>query len=491
MWLRLLICVAMITGTAFADGTLVERAAAVRMFVKPDGSAPQTRGLFAEYLKALNEYQFDAFSAGLAGASTCSMRRCRGLRSLLRWYLLTEDLGSLKAWGDTASQREIPQAELALALLDFARADSLFRAARETADPMIQRRAKIGLTKVLHKQQKYTEAAQLLESAWTQDQLSDDVIFQMALTKIELGEISEATDLLKEALRWNPLHDMAHYFLGNGYSRKNYSELEGASPYLKCDGSGQCARDCVVDGSREWMRGEFESATTHFSEALKLVPDYGRAHNGIAKCLEQLRLRENVYRASDAKAFDAKPTPQVPQIEQYILNWESLSETHKKQVAISVEPWKAYVPVLVATGSHHYIKPLHEKLSEVPGLETIADQRISYDSRLWDDVRGCGGYTTVTGVEDVQRSIYNKYNTVLHELTHQVHGVFPPEDQQKINDLYREASARDAQGEEIFVSRYQGSSVWEYFAEGMNSYFFAAAERVRHAGDYQGTVVRP
>ncbi|MBL0062607.1 MAG: hypothetical protein IPP40_14260 [bacterium] len=255
------------------------------------------------------------------------------------------------------------------------------------------------------------------------------------------------------------------------YARKNYTELESTSPYLKCDGSNKCARDYVVDGSKEWMRGEFEAAMGHFFAALDLVPDYGRAHNGVAKCLEQMRLRENVYRAADQAAFDAKPYPQIPMIEQYILNWESLSERHKKQVAISVEPWKDYIPVLVASGSHHYIKPLHEKLSEVPGLETIADQRISYDSRLWDDVRGCGGYTTVTGVEDVERSIYNKYNTVLHELTHQVHGVFPPEDQQKIEDLYREASAKDAAGEEVFASRYQGSSVWEYFAEGMNSYF--------------------
>ena len=137
----------------------------------------------------------------------------------------------------------------------------------------------------------------------------------------------------------------------------------------------------------------------------------------------------------------------------------------------SIEPWKAYVPVLVATGSYHYIKPLYEKLSECPNLSTMVDQRIGYDSRLWDDVRGAGGYTTVTGIEDVERSIYNRYNTVLHELTHQVHGLFPPEDAQRIEETYRSASARDAQGEKVFVSRYQGSSVWEYFAEGVNSYF--------------------
>jgi hypothetical protein len=34
-------------------------------------------------------------------------------------------------------------------------------------------------------------------------------------------------------------------------------------------------------------------------------------------------------------------------------------------------------------------------LSETPGLATLRDTRINYDSRLWDDVRGAGGYNTV------------------------------------------------------------------------------------------------
>lgn len=321
--------------------------------------------------------------------------------AIVSWYLLTENLAALETWSEKiANPRELAQAELAFAILNVPRADSLFRVGLENPDPIFQRQAKIGLSKVLQKQQKYAEAVELLTSAFTPEQISPEVIFQTAICKIELGEISEAIDLLEETLRWNGYHEFAHYYLGNGYARKNYSELETRDE-LKCDGGKPCARDFVVDGSGEWMRGEFDAALEHFMHALEMVPDYGRAHNGVAKCIEQMRLRESIYRAQDQAAYDAKPTPVVPQIEKYILNWESLSERHRKQVAISVEPWKAYVPVLVASGSHHYIKPLHEKLSEVPGLETIADQRISYDSRLWDDVRGCGGYTTVTGIEDV------------------------------------------------------------------------------------------
>lgn len=461
---RLLVLIAVLPSLVMAEESLVERAVKLR----PMGAERQAKN---PALTALELYQFPTFRDLLPQLEQ-DVHSKSNFEALLKWYLISEDLGALEQWAPKSAYPELAKGELAFSVLNFPEAEAHFKAGLESRDATAQRLGKIGLAKALHKQQKYQEALDVLSSAWNSEQLSDEVLFQAALCKVYLGETSEAIDLAEECLRWNPSHEMGHYYLGNGYARKNYTELEAANASLRCDSTGVvCVRDLVIRGAAEWGQGKYESALEYFSAALEHVPDYGRAQNGVAKCLEQIRLRENVYRQADLAAFDAKSIPKVPLIEQYILNWDSLSDRHKKQVAISVEPWKDYVPVLVACGSHHYIKPLHEKLSEVPGLETMADQRIIYDSRLWDDVRGCGGYTTVTGIEDVERSIYNKYNTVLHELTHQVHGIFPPEDQLKIEDLYREASEKDAAGEEIFVSRYQGSSVWEYFAEGMNSYY--------------------
>ena len=161
--------------------------------------------------------------------------------------------------------------------------------------------------------------------------------------------------------------------------------------------------------------------------------------------------------------------PDVPGIESFVENWNALSPRHQKRVALSIAPWKRYIPVLIESGATYYIKPLYELLSETPGQETLRDQRISYDSRLWDDVRGCGGYHTVTGVEDVERTIHDRYNTVLHELTHQVHGVLPAERKRQIQELYRETKERDEKTGDAFLSRYASGSVWEYFAEGANS----------------------
>jgi tetratricopeptide (TPR) repeat protein len=214
-----------------------------------------------------------------------------------------------------------------------------------------------------------------------------------------------------------------------------------------------------------------DEAADYFRTALERCPDYGRAHNGLARALEGKRLRINVHRADDSLRFATKEMPRIEKIDEYVINWKSLSPRHQKQVALAIEPWKLYIPLLTETGHRHYVKPLHERLSQAPGMETIKDQRISYDSRLWDDVRGCGGYTTITGIEDVERCIYSSYNTVLHELTHQVHGVFPPEDAQRLSDRYQDARNLEAAGTKVFMSQYQAASVWEYFAEGANGYY--------------------
>ncbi|MBI3714589.1 MAG: tetratricopeptide repeat protein [Betaproteobacteria bacterium] len=204
------------------------------------------------------------------------------------------------------------------------------------------------------------------------------------------------------------------------------------------------------------------------TEALARCPDYGRANHALAKGLELQRYAIDVHRADYERRFAAMPMPVVPGIEQYVVNWQSLSPRHRKRVALSVAPWKAFVPVLVAGGSTFFIKPIYLKLSESPGLEVLKDQRINTDSRLWDDVRGAGGFATVTGIEDVERTISDKYNTVLHEMTHQVHGVLTADQAREIQDLYRRAKEREVVTHNAFLSRYASGTVWEYFAEGAN-----------------------
>jgi len=83
---------------------------------------------------------------------------------------------------------------------------------------------------------------------------------------------------------------------------------------------------------------------------------------------------------------------------------------------------------------------LDEVLARAPYVRYVYVRRAD---NVLDDVRGCGGYHTVTGIEDVERTIFDRYNTVLHELTHQVHGVMPADDAREIQEHYRRAKERD------------------------------------------------
>jgi len=211
------------------------------------------------------------------------------------------------------------------------------------------------------------------------------------------------------------------------------------------------------------------AARLFFRAALQRCPPYGRAHNGLAKTLEAERLALKRHRADDEARFAATPTPALPDLDRFVLNGPALSPRHGKRVTLSIAPWQRFLPVLIDSGATCYIKSLHQRLSETPGQELLRDRRISYDSRLWDDVRGCGGYHTVTGIEDVERTIVGGYDTVLHELTHQVHALLPAARQRQIEGLYRRTLARQAAGEEAFISRYAGTNVQEYLAEGVHA----------------------
>ncbi len=357
---------------------------------------------------------------------------------------------------------------LALDRRDFERARQCFeRALRKATSPAEQAQALRGLGQRHYQLREFDASLQLLERSLAAERTADGLA-ALADTLIRLGRTEDAIAAAEAAVALNPHHEGAHYLLGNGYARENYTQLAArlgdAFPPLLAE---------VRRASDAFERGDFDQALSLSLAVLQRCPPLGRAHAIAARALESQRLAIDVHRAAYERRFAATPMPVVPGIERYVLNWQELSPRHQKRVALSVAPWKAFIPVLLEGGATHFIKPMWMRLSETPQAHALKDARIDYDSRLWDDVRGMGGHFTVTGIEDVERSIFDRYNTVLHELTHQVHGVLTAAQSREIQALYQQAKARDAASADKaragFLSRYAGGSVWEYFAEGANA----------------------
>lgn len=357
---------------------------------------------------------------------------------------------------------------LALDRRDFARAQACFeRALQKAQQPADQAQALRGLGQRHYQLREFDASLRALEQGLAAQRTADGLA-ALADTLIRLGRTEDAIAAAEAAVALNPHHEAAHYLLGNGYVRENYTQLAarlgaGFAPLLAD----------VRRASDAFEQGRFDAALAISLAVLQRCPQLGRAHAIAAKALESQRFAIDVHRADYERRFKATPMPVVPGIERYVLNWQDLSPRHRKRVALSVAPWKAFIPVLVEGGATHFIKPMWMRLSETPQAHALKDARIDYDSRLWDDVRGMGGYFTVTGIEDVERDIFGKYNTVLHELTHQVHGVLTADQAREIQALYQQAKARDAASADKtqagFLSRYAGGSVWEYFAEGANA----------------------
>jgi len=497
-----------------ATGQLDEAARAANALPAGDPANDVARGRVA-----LARFDFAPLAALVpASPATGESDALRSLR--YAWLAARDDAAAIDSFarahlareGDAQSAPELlALGRVALDQLDYARAESSYTRALAVlaaapappawGDAAAARRAaaRIGLATVHQKRREWDASLVTLRSALA-DHAGADALMALTETLIRLGRTDEAISAAEWAVRLSPDHESAHYLLGNGYARRNYTQLVAAYPAAFADAAGRralAAADALLGAGRRdearvayarviaahpgWADARVRLASLDFEDArydaareqcdaaLRACPEYGRAHAVLAKALESQRFAVDVHRAGYEDRFAAEPMPVVPGIERFVTNWHALSPRHQKRVALSVAPWLAFVPVLVQGGATYYIKPLWMLLSECPDLETLRDQRIDYDSRLWDDVRGCGGYHTVTGIEDVERTIFDRYNTVLHELSHQVHAVLPVDDSRTIQEHYRLAKERDDQTREGFLSRYAGGSVYEYFAEGANA----------------------
>jgi hypothetical protein len=85
---------------------------------------------------------------------------------------------------------------------------------------------------------------------------------------------------------------------------------------------------------------------------------------------------------------------------------------------------------------------------------------------VWDDVRGIGGLQAATGIEALDEAAQAGFDTLAHELAHQVHYyAFGPRERARIRALYTAARAHGR-----CLDYYAASNEAEYFAQGVEAF---------------------
>ncbi|MBN2430650.1 MAG: tetratricopeptide repeat protein [Acidobacteria bacterium] len=296
------------------------------------------------------------------------------------------------------------------------------------------------------------------------------------------------------ALRLNPYCRDAHYFIGTGWTPYDYKD----QPLPEDDTVGELLRSLLAEGETALQGRDFVTAEAAFIQALVLMPDhlsammgqatvlyqqqryrdalrlffrmltlnphYGLAHYGVAQCLLRIRDRHNTHLAEMEQEFVALDAPEPPYLRDVFINYDGLDADLQKIIRISVQHLKSFFPALQIAGATFYLKPFHHWLWQAPHNGGLRGQR-TFDLRLWDDVKGNGGFHATSGADWERDVKYRRFNVLAHEFAHQVHPFLPRAQRQEMRRLFLKAKR-----ERRTMDFYADFNEWEYFAVGYEAY---------------------
>ncbi len=322
------------------------------------------------------------------------------------------------------------------------------------------------------------------------------------LSRLE-GKIQEGYQEVTTALRLDPFLRSAYSFLGNGGTPFDYveQEIEADDPTVAK------IVTFLEEGDMHLLKGEYLEAEEAFQEALHLHPenitalmgmgtvnyhlanydeamswfrnvldinfDYGLAHYGMSQSLLRMRDGYNIRLAEMEAKFALMDAPEHPYLRDVFINYDELDPELKKIVRLSVAPLSNFLKPLSIAGATFYLLPFHKFLWESPHHAHMKGRR-TFDLRLWDDIKGLGGFHAIAGADWQRDFKYFRTNVLLHEFTHQVHMILTREQNEEIRRLFHQAKI-----ERRTLGYYADYNEFEYFAVGVPAY---AAEETLGVG---------
>ena len=318
------------------------------------------------------------------------------------------------------------------------------------------------------------------------------------------GNMKGAEEQARIALKIDPYCLGAHSYLGNGGRSEQYPEkkkaeeddidkwlaeadkllvkreFDRAEPLfgkvLRRDSSSMEA--IIGMGTICYYREDYDEALRWFFRGLETSPGYGMAHYGIQQSLSRKVDRINVHLPSILKRFDEAEVPAPEFLEDVFVNYNELAPDMQKIIRMMVAPLSNYLKPLKMAGATFYFLPFHHFLWQAPGLESVKGTR-TFDLRLWDDVKGQGGFHAVSGTEWERGVKAGRFNVALHEFAHQVHSFLSGEEKREVKRLFIAAKK-----EGRTLDYYADMNEFEYLAQGIEAY--ASPEKLPDQKDTMG-----
>lgn len=215
--------------------------------------------------------------------------------------------------------------------------------------------------------------------------------------------------------------------------------------------------------------GKHDRAIELLLEVLQDEPGNPIAHRLLGEAL--YNDRATMAMASTDAAFaalrDAMPVPYVRglPVAAFVVGYDELSPSRRRVVDRTAALFARHLGKLVAIGSRHQLLLELERTTDAKSRQSLRGQR-TFDGRVWDDVRGIGGLQAATGIESLDEAAQFGFDTIAHEVAHQVHFyAFTPLQRAKIKRLYKTALR-----ENRCLDFYAASNEAEYFGQGVEAF---------------------
>ena len=272
-----------------------------------------------------------------------------------------------------------------------------------------------------------------------------------ALFRVQRTE--DAGLVYKAVIERDPLHAEAHLRLGSGLM----------NPRTVVIGLEIHAAVAAM------QRGELARAIAALSTCLAVDSDNPVVHRLLGEALLQQRTLASMAMRDEAfarlrTALAAPDVGSLP-IADFMPAYDQLTGARRAVVERAMALFGSRLKRMIVIGGKHDLLLEVDRTTDSESRSMLRGRR-TFDGRVWDDVRGIGGLSAATGIEALDEAAQHGFDTLVHELAHQVHYyALKPVDQARIRELYHKAKQQG-----FCLDYYAATNEAEYFGQGVEAF---------------------